>query len=257
MALDPSARRGFLLLVVGVVLLANVGFLHVVSPGDERYEYQRVTVAADDGTLSFTVDDEWANSPESVAGIGCDGLTDTSPRRLCLLETWLVNESGPPRTLVFERPDEFWTDGQPYTVHSGQFYERTRTTHRTAEAVPEGSVRLTLTRTPAAEMLDDIAVPIEDAPEKLRRVIRQGTVTTDHYVHGAEVDTELPPVPANEHDDGGMVVETDSGYAVVTTEYRPGSPVLRTLARVGQWLLGIALIVGGGHRYIANNPLRS
>lgn len=249
-SLDPNARRGLVLLVIGVTLLVNVGHLHVVSPGDERYEYQRVTVTATDDGLRFTADGETVNPPESIAGIGCDGLTDTSSARLCLLETWLLNGRGPPRTLTTDRPDEFWTADQPYTAHNGRFYERTRTTNRTSETVPAGQVRVTLTRTSPAEMLEAIAV--ERAPSELRRVIRRGTFTSDHYVHGAEVDTELPSVLAKEHDDGGLVVATDDGYAVVTTQYEPGSPAIRIVAGALQWLLGIGLVTVGGHRYLAN-----
>jgi hypothetical protein len=237
-------------LVVGVALLANVGHLHIISPGDERYEYQRVAVTGTDEDLRFTVDGAWHNRPESIAGIGCDGLTDTSSARLCVLETWLVNGSGSPRVLTIDRTDEYWTSGQAYTLHGGQFYERTRTTNRTSETVSEGQVRVTLTPQSPTETLDAIAVHIERAPPELRRVIRQDTVTTDHYVHGAEVDTELPSVPANEYDDGGMVVETDDGFAVVTTSYHPGDPTLRFVAGALQWLLGLGLVVGGSHRYL-------
>lgn len=250
-SLDPSARRGLVLLVIGVALLANVGHLHVVSPGDERYEYQRVTVTATDDGLRFTADGEAVTPPESIAGIGCDGLIDTTSARLCLLETWLVNGSGPPRTLTTDRPDELWPPDHPYTVHGGRFYERTRTTNRTSEAVPAGRVRMTLTRTSPAEVLEAIAV--ERPPSELRRVIQRGTFTSDHYVHGAEVDTELPSVLVNEHDDdGGLVVATDDGYAVVTTHYEPGSPAIRIVAGALQWLLGIGLVAVGGHRYLAN-----
>ncbi|WP_135364837.1 hypothetical protein [Halosimplex halophilum] len=252
MALDPPARRGLFFFVVGAVLLANVGHLHAISPGSERYEYQRVAVTATDDDLRFSVNDEWANRPESIAGIGCDGLTDTSSRRLCVLETWLLNGSGPPRTLTTDRTDEYWTADQAYTIHGGRFYERTRTTHRTSETVPEGQVRVTLTPRSSMETLDAIAVPIERAPPELRRVIRRDSLTTDHYVHGAEVDTELPSVPANEYDDGGLIIETDDGFAVVTTSYHPGRPALRFVAGVLQWLLGLGLVASGGHRYLTH-----
>jgi hypothetical protein len=251
MTLDAPARRGLIFLVVGVFLLVNVGHFHIVSPGDERYEYQRVAVTAADDDTRFTVDGEWANRPESIAGIGCDGLTDTSSTRLCVLETWLLNGSGQPRTLTIDRP-EVWTTGQAYTVHGGQFYERTRTTHRISETVPEGQVRVTLTPRSPMEVLNAIAVPIERAPPELRRVIRRDSLTTDHYVEGAEVDTELPPVPANEYDDGGLVVETQDGFVVVTTSYHTGKPALRFVAGALQWLLGLGLVVSGGHRYLTH-----
>jgi len=252
MALDAPARRGLFFLVVGIALLANVGHLHIISPGGERYEYQRVAVSATDGDMRFSVDDEWANRPESIAGIGCDGLTDTGSLWLCELETWLLNGSGQPRTLTTDRADELWTAGQGYTVHGGRFYERVRTTHQHSETVPEGKVRVTLTHRSPRETLDAIAVPIERAPPKLRRVIRRDTLTTDHYVDGAEVDTELPSVPANEYDDGGLVVETDDGFVVVTTSYHPGKPVLRFVAGALQWLLGLGLVASGGHRYLTH-----
>ena len=51
--MNALARRGFVFLVVGVVLLVNVGQFHI-SPGDERYEYQRVTVTATDDTMQFS-----------------------------------------------------------------------------------------------------------------------------------------------------------------------------------------------------------
>lgn len=252
MALDASTRRGLVLLVVGVALLANVGHLHLVSPGGERYEYQRVSVTATDGDVRFSVDGEWHDRPESIAGIGCDGLTDPSSARLCVLERWLTNGTAPTRTLTVDRSNEYWTMGQAYSVHDGQFYERTRDTHRTSETVPEGKVRVTLTPVTATETLHAIAVPLERAPPELRRVVRQGTVTTDHYVRGAEVDTELPAVPANEYDDGGTVVETDDGFAVVTTSYHPGDPRVRFVAGALQWLLGVGLVVAGGHRYLTH-----
>ena len=249
--MNAPARRGFVFLVVGVVLLVNVGQFHI-SPGDERYEYQRVTVTATDDTMQFSVDGEWANPPESIAGIGCDGWTDTSSERLCVLEKWLLNGSGQPRTLTTDQTDEYTTESQPYAVHDGQFYERTRTTHRSSETVPEGQVRVTLTPRSAAETLDDIAVPIESVPSELRRVIRRDSLTTDHYVQGAEIDTELPSVPADEYDDGGLVVETDDGFVVVTTSYHPNTPALQFVAGALQWPLGLGLVIFGGHRYLSH-----
>lgn len=252
MALDPPARRGFVFLVIGVLLLVNVGHFHIFSPGDERYEYQRVAVTATDDGMRFSVDGEWANRPESIAGIGCDGWTDTSSARLCEMERWLINESGQPRILTIDRPDKYWTKDQQYAVHGGQFYERTRTTHLDSETVPEGQIRVTLTPRSPNETLDAIAVPIEYAPSELVRVIERGSLTTDHYVDGAEVDTELPPVPANEYDDGGLVVETDDGFVVVTTRYHPGEPVLQFVAGALQWLLGLGLVASGSHRYLTH-----
>ena len=252
MALDPPARRGLVFLVIGIALLANVGHLHVISPGGERYDYQRVAVTATDDNMRFSVDGEWANRPESIAGIGCDGLTDTSSARLCVVETWLVNGSGPPRTVTTDRTDKYWTADQAYTVHGGQFYERIQETHRTTETVPEGQVRVTLTPRSPMETLDAIAVPIEWAPPELRRVIRKGTITKNHYVRGAEVDTGMPSVPTNEYDDGGLVVETDDGFVVVTTSYEPGRPALRFVGGAFQWFIGLGLVASGGHRYLAN-----
>ncbi|MGB9951152.1 hypothetical protein ACOZ4F_01960 [Haloarcula marismortui] len=229
-----------------------MGHFHIISPGGERYEYQRVSVTATDDSMRFSVDGEWANRPESIAGIGCDGWTDTSSAQLCVLETWLANESGQPRTVTIDRTDKYWTAGQPYAVHGGQFYERTQTTHRASETVPEGQVRVTLTPHSAMQTLDAIAVPIERAPPELARVIQRDSFTTDHYVHGAEIDTDLPSVSADEYDDGGMIVETDDGFAVVTTSYSPGKPVIQFVASVLQWLLELGLVAAGGHRYLTH-----
>lgn|GEM_PF-5783248 len=255
MSLNSDARTGLLLLVVGTCLLVNVGHLHLFSPGGPSYDYERVNVSVEAGELRFTADGGSAVPPETLAGVGCDGLTDRSSDRLCRLDKWLLNGSGPIRTATVERTDPSWTDAQRFVSLPQGFYERTELTHRSSASVSEDERLLTLTPVEPAALLDAIAVPIEDASPGLRRIVRRGGHTTDHYVTGAGMDTRIADVTAAEWDDAGTVVETDDGYAVTTLTYGGGAPPpYRFLAGGLQWTVGLALVAVGGHRYLANRP---
>ena len=218
---EESERRavrvtGTVVLLVGVALLANVAF-GFVEVGEQRYRYQAVDATPGETTL-FPAD-----SPDNVDGIDC--LDEVS--RLCALELSMLerqpraNESTPSASMTVSasvRSDtRFAFHKGEFYPFDGQYYERTH-----------GNDRIGLRPVSERVVFERIAAGTGSLSDPARRAL-SGPTTGERPLAAA-----------------GTVVETEDGYAVLTSDYLDdGDPLLRWTAILLQLLAGATLSVRG------------
>lgn len=219
----PSRSRPVraLVVVLGLLLLADALFVNTLAVGAPSHTYERVNVSVADGDDRLVFE----NQPRADFG-GLDGLDcyEWPASRLCLLEAARLNGSDGPNVTV-RRPVGRGDPAAPFAYHDGTFYRRTRDR-------PEGvggPVRVTFSPREAETVLSTLAVPPNDVSATTRRALRTGSVTTREPI-----------------DSPGTLVRTDGGYATVgeTLDTGPDRP-LRAVWRGLVGLVGFVLVAFG------------
>lgn len=199
---------GALIVVLGVALLANVAW-GVLEVGTDRYRHSATPVTPGDDSL-FS-----GRTPDRVAGVDC--LYEDKRDWVCGLERSLLANHSDAEPLNLSVDDAVRGQSAQFAYHDGAFYHR-----------HERENTLVLNPVDERTVFAEIAVEPESLSRRERRAL-DGSVTGERPLPGA-----------------GTVVAVDEEYVVLTSDLADtGSPLLRLVSVLGQFLLGLGLVVRG------------
>lgn len=182
----PSDRPPWLLLVVGVVLVANPLYVPVDSLSSPDHVYERAAISADGDVLEYE-----SSLRNPIHGVDCF----EDPGYRCTVERALVEEN---LTVASRVADGRSPD--PFVALPGGWYRRV------TEETDDG-VRYRLERVPLSTVLREVSRPPSAVPERLRPAARGGRVTLESpiettyvvrddgaYYYLTETGTTAPPL---------------------------------------------------------------
>ncbi|WP_254761715.1 hypothetical protein [Natrinema marinum] len=210
--LPPEERAirllGALIVVLGVALLVNVAW-GVVQVGTETYRHSATPVTPGDDALFSE------RTPDRIAGIDC--FDEFERDWLCGLERSLLATHSDGELLTLPADDVTRGQSARFAYHDGTFYHR-----------HERENTLVLDPVDERTVFAELAVDPGSLSKPERRAL-DGSVTSDRPLSG-----------------GGTVVAVDDGYVVLTSErVETGSPFVRGVSALGQFLLGLGLVARG------------